>query len=129
MTNLTYSLDLVKCVTETEAAFDRSIYFLNGDNKNRKAYMEPVRMIQEIDRLMLLLKSDSELSLCDSDTTVNFYALTDAIKSGQILTAYRSVKVIKSEMLIETNADNLEEFKSLAEFWELMELALGQLLR
>lgn len=129
MTNLSYSLDLVKCVTENDMAFQRSIDFLNSDKKNRKVYIEPVTMIQQIDRLVLQLIDNSGLTLEDGENSVNFYALVDAIKSGRILDSYRSVKVIRAEMLVETNADNLEEFKTLSEFWETVEICLAQLLK
>jgi hypothetical protein len=129
MTNLIESIELVKALAEHEFAIGNSISFLHKDKSNKKAYSEAVDMIHHIDRLLVRLAEDCEVQLSNADYSVNFFALCDAIKSGDILKAYRSCKVIRAEMLIETTPDNLEEFKTLSEFWESLELSFGMLLK
>ena len=129
MTNLTFSLELAKAISENEFTIEQTIDFLCADHKKRVAYAESIDMIRKIDRLLLKLIEEGAVTLEDGDHSINFFNLCDAIQAGEVHTAYRSCKVIRAEMLIETTADKLEDFKRLSEYWETLELNFGMLLK
>lgn len=128
MSNLIYSVDLIKCYAENPSAIDATISFLNGGEAGKFIPTDEIEVIGKIREVLDLLKADGPFMLSDKRTQVNFLYLTELIKTDFLREACGCITVIKAELLALTTPDTLEEFKQLYEFWDVTELFIRMIL-
>ncbi len=130
MTNLRYSLDLIKEYNSHDANVDRTIKFFGTTAKERSAFAEIIDAVQQVEAFMdRLNNTDTGLHLSDGDEMVNYSVLTEAIETAQLSTIYVNIRMIRQELVVVATKKNLDEMKELYDFWEFLELPIQQMLK
>jgi hypothetical protein len=130
MTNLLESITLVKHFMENDLMMQRTRDFFKVSSAYKKIFSDQIDAIREIQEyLNQLTNKFSAFGLTDGEYEVNYMMLVDSIKNGTLNRYYLECKSIRAEMISITNANNLEEFKKLNEYWEQIELSIGVIIR
>lgn len=130
MTNLLESITLVNHFRKNDKFMQRTREFFKISSSYKMIFSDQIDSIREIENYLLQLSNKSApYHLTDGDDQVDYMLLVDSIKNGTLNRYYLETKNIRAELISITNAETLQEFKILNEYWEQIELSIGLILR
>jgi hypothetical protein len=126
MTNLLNIFEY--CKDNEKDLVNESMDFLQK-HKSKVLTVELKSRMTDVHRFHVALCAKDTYTLSYNDIDIDFIHLIEQIQEGKISQYISLARIIKAEMVLVINADNLEEFKKLNNYWDSLQLHLEKVVR